>query len=376
MMIVGLSAMNGFQSELEHRVLSVIPHGEIEGIHGSIKDWKSIEFRANQQPQVQVASPYICFRGLLERKEKVKAIEVRSVYASRERAIPEIYQFITKSRWKYLVPHNKSIILGEALASKLGVTEGSYLTLTVPQENMSQQIQLLKRFRLKVVGLLSIGGQIDHNLALIPLLDAQRYTQLYSKMTGIEIRVDNAFDISSAFQWIRKGQLKENVYFKNWQQRYLCLYQDIKMVKTILLLVMTLLVSIASFNVFSTLVIVVKGRSLEIAILRTMGATKALIRKTVIWQGIISGISGVILGILLGWLIAANLTPIFKLIEKLVGHQLLSSNIYFIDFIPSEVHIFDVVIVSVTTLLLSAIVAIRPAVEASKASPSKVLSRK
>lgn len=373
--IIGLSAMNGFQTELEKRVLSVIPHGELEGVQGAITDWQDIVEKAGQNPHILASAPYVSFTGLAEKAEHLKAIQVRGVDSESGKSVSDLYKFINNDGWSKLIPGQHAVVVGKGVADKLGVTVGDYLTLMVPQENQSKKLQAPRRVRLKIVGLLVLSGQIDHNIALLPLQDAQAYTRIGDSVTGVELKVDDVFHAASIVREVG-NQLEAYVYLKNWQQQYGYLYHDIQMVRTILYLVMFLVISVACFNIVSTLMMAVKDRASEIAILRTMGATDLLIKKIFIWQGVMSGLIGSLAGTVVGVLFAANLTLLIQGLETIIGHQFLSGDIYFVDFLPSEIHIMDIVVVSGTALILSTLATIYPASKASRLEPARVLSSK
>lgn len=166
------------------------------------------------------------------------------------------------------------------------------------------------------------------------------------------------------------------VYLRSWQQKYGFLYRDIQLVRTIMYLVMVLVIGVASFNIVSTLMMAVKDRAAEIAILRTMGATDGLVRQIFVWQGVFSGVLGSVIGSIFGVLVAWNLTSLIQGLESLTGHQFLSGDIYFVDFLPSELHGFDVALVSLTAITLSLLATWYPASRAVKLHPASVLSAK
>jgi len=373
--IIGLSAMNGFQSELEKRVLSVIPHGEVEGVRGPIKNWQHIVEKAKKNPHIVASAPYVNFTGLVEKRDRLKAIDVRGIDLASATSVSDLYKFVINDGWQKFIPGKRAIIVGQGVADKLGVDVGDYLTLMIPQENQPGKLQAPKRVRLKVVGLLVLSGQIDHHMALIPLTDAQAYTRLGNAVTGVELKVDDVFNAASI---VRKfgNKIKTYVYLKNWQQQYGFLYHDIQMVRAILYVVMFLVIGVASFNIVSTLIMAVKDRASEIAILRTMGATDILIKKIFIWQGVMSGLVGSFFGALIGGGVALNLTALVRSFEYIIGHRLLSGDIYFVNFLPSEVHFVDIFVVSGTALFLSIIATLYPASKASQLDPAKVLSSK
>ncbi|MGC7891571.1 lipoprotein-releasing ABC transporter permease subunit LolE [Vibrio anguillarum] len=373
--IVGLSAMNGFERELQNRVLSVIAHGEFEGVQQPIANWSSLVKQAVQHPKVEAAAPYVKLTALAEKGAQLKAIEVRGIDPQMERAVSRLSQFISSDAWQGFVAGQQQVILGKGVADKLGAAVGDYVTLMIPSANESAKVQAPKRVRVKVSGLLELNGQIDHSLALVPLADAQAYAKLGERVTGVAIKVS---EVLNATQIVREvgNTLDQYVYLRSWQQKFGFLYRDIQLVRTIMYLVMVLVIGVASFNIVSTLMMAVKDRAAEIAILRTMGATDGLVKRIFVWQGVFSGVLGSVIGGVLGVLIAWNLTALIKGLERLVGHQFLSGDIYFVDFLPSQVNLSDVVLVSSTAIVLSLLATWYPASRASQLNPASVLSAK
>nr|WP_274612809.1 lipoprotein-releasing ABC transporter permease subunit LolE [Vibrio furnissii] len=373
--IIGLSAMNGFERELQNRVLSVIPHGEFEGVRGPVQNWQAVVAQATQNPEVLAAAPYVKFTALAERGTQLKAIEVRGVDPSMEQAVSRLSQFVTDEAWSRFVPSEQQMILGKGVADQLGAKVGDYVTLMIPTADGSSRVQAPRRIRVQITGLLALNGQIDHSLALLPLEDAQQYARLEHAVTGVSIKVS---DVLRANQIVRSvgNTLNEYVYLRSWQQKFGFLYRDIQMVRTIMYLVMVLVIGVASFNIVSTLMMAVKDRAAEIAILRTMGATDGLVKRIFVWQGVFSGVLGSIVGSVFGVVVAFNLTPLVKGLETLIGHHFLSGDIYFVDFLPSQVDSRDVLLVSGTAIVLSLLATWYPAARASKLNPARVLSSK
>ncbi|MBY8148132.1 lipoprotein-releasing ABC transporter permease subunit LolE [Vibrio fluvialis] len=373
--IIGLSAMNGFERELQNRVLSVIPHGEFEGVRGPIQNWQSMVKQATKNPQVLAAAPYVKFTALAEKGTQLKAIEVRGVDPAMEQAVSRLSQFVTNNAWSTFVPGEQQVILGKGVADQLGAKVGDYVTLMIPTADGSSRVQAPRRIRVQISGLLALNGQIDHSMALLPLADAQQYARLDQGVSGVSIKVA---DVLSANQIVRSvgNTLNEYVYLRSWQQKFGFLYRDIQMVRTIMYLVMVLVIGVASFNIVSTLMMAVKDRAGEIAILRTMGATDGLVKRIFVWQGVFSGVLGSIVGSVFGVVVAFNLTPLVKGLETLIGHHFLSGDIYFVDFLPSQVESGDVLLVSGTAIVLSLLATWYPAARASKLNPASVLSSK
>ncbi|MGX9415772.1 lipoprotein-releasing ABC transporter permease subunit LolE [Vibrio sp. WJH972] len=373
--IVGLSAMNGFEQELQKRVLSVIPHGEFEAVDDPITNWSSIQTQLASEPHIEAAAPYVRFTGLAEKGAKLKAVVVRGVDLTQEQRVSDLFSFIDEGTLSDVTPGQNEIILGKGLARYLGVEKGEYLTLLVPPDNKEKSLKSPQRIRLKVTALFTLNGQIDHNMAIIPLTDAQHYLRLGESVHGMSVRVDDVFN---ALNIVRESGNKLNVfvYLRSWENQYGYLYRDIQLVRIILYLVMVLVIGVASFNIVSTLMMAVKDRSSDIAILRTMGASDGMIKRIFVWQGVWSGVTGSVLGTAFGVALAVNLTRIIRGVEQLTGYTFLSGDIYFVDFLPSKVELVDVAVVSVTAILLSLFATWYPAKRASALQPAAVLSAK
>ncbi|OAJ93782.1 lipoprotein-releasing ABC transporter permease subunit LolE [Vibrio bivalvicida] len=373
--IIGLSAMNGFERELKNRVLSVISHGEFEGVRGPLLDWEQVVLQAEKHPKIEAAAPYVKFTALAEKGAQLKALEVRGVDPALESKVSNLGEFIDPAVWKAFNAGQQQVILGKGIADLLKVNKGDFLTLMIPTSGATTKVQAPKRVRVKVAGLLTLNGQIDHNLALIPLQDAQSYAKMDEGVSGVAVRVT---DVLNATQIIREAgnTLEVYVYLRSWQQKYGFLYRDIQLVRTIMYLVMVLVIGVASFNIVSTLMMAVKDRAAEIAILRTMGATDGLVKRIFVWQGVFSGVFGSVAGSVFGVLVALNLTPMIKALENFIGHKFLSGDIYFVDFLPSQVNPNDVILVSLTAIVLSLLATWYPASRASKLNPAAVLSSK
>ncbi|MCG9582129.1 lipoprotein-releasing ABC transporter permease subunit LolE [Vibrio tubiashii] len=375
MIIIGLSAMNGFERELNNRVLSVISHGEFEGVRGPLVEWQNVVSQSEKHPKIEAAAPYVKFTALAEKGAQLKALEVRGIDSQLESKVSNLSDFIDSEVWDGFQAGQQQVILGKGIADLLKVKKGDFLTLMIPTSGATTKVQAPKRVRVKVAGLLTLNGQIDHNLALVPLQDAQNYAKMGQGVSGVSVRVT---EVLNATQIIREvgNTLDVYVYLRSWQQKYGFLYRDIQLVRTIMYLVMVLVIGVASFNIVSTLMMAVKDRAAEIAILRTMGATDGLVKRIFVWQGVFSGVLGSVAGSVFGVLIALNLTPMISALENLIGHKFLSGDIYFVDFLPSQVNPSDVIVVSLTAITLSLFATWYPASRASKLNPAAVLSSK
>jgi lipoprotein-releasing system permease protein len=372
-LIVGLSAMNGFERELKNRILAVVPHGEIEPVKQPFKDWPSILQRVEKVPGILAAAPYINFTGLMENGAQLRAVGVKGVDPQQENQLSALPKYVQGDAWANFKSGEQQVILGKGVADALGVKQGSYVTVMIPNSDPQMKLLQPKRIRLHVTGILQLSGQLDHSLAMVPLVDAQQYLDMGDSVTGIAIKVNDVF---AANKLVRDaGEVTNSyVYIKSWIGTYGYMYRDIQMIRAIMYLAMVLVIGVACFNIVSTLVMAVKDKSGDIAVLRTLGAKDGFIRAIFIWYGLLAGLVGSLSGVVVGVIASLQLTNIIKGLEKLMGHSFLSGDIYFIDFLPSELHWLDVVIVLVTALVLSLLASWYPARRASRIDPARVLS--
>ncbi|MEX3240223.1 lipoprotein-releasing ABC transporter permease subunit LolE [Serratia quinivorans] len=372
-LIVGLSAMNGFERELKNRILAVVPHGEIEPVKQPFKDWSSILQRVEKVPGILAAAPYINFTGLMENGAQLRAVGVKGVDPQQENQLSALPKYVQGDTWANFKSGEQQVILGKGVADALGVKQGSYVTVMIPNSDPQMKLLQPKRIRLHVTGILQLSGQLDHSLAMVPLADAQQYLDMGDSVTGIAIKVNDVF---AANKLVRDaGEVTNSyVYIKSWIGTYGYMYRDIQMIRAIMYLAMVLVIGVACFNIVSTLVMAVKDKSGDIAVLRTLGAKDGFIRAIFIWYGLLAGLVGSVSGVVVGVIASLQLTNIIKGLEKLMGHSFLSGDIYFIDFLPSELHWLDVVIVLVTALVLSLLASWYPARRASRIDPARVLS--
>lgn len=372
-LIIGLSAMNGFERELNKRILAVVPHGEIEPVNQPFRNWQPMIAPIEKVPGIAAAAPYVNFTGLIESGAKMQALQVKGVDPQQESRLSALPSFVDGDAWQQFGADKQQIILGGGIAKSLNVNQGDWITIMIPNNDGENKLLQPKRIRLQVSGILQLSGMLDHSLALVPLADAQKYLDMGDSVSGIALKMSDPFQAQKLVR--DAGEATHSyVYIKSWIGTYGYMYRDIQMIRAIMYLAMVLVIGVACFNIVSTLVMAVKDKSSDIAVLRTLGAKDGLIRAIFIWYGLLAGLLGSISGVVVGVLVALNLTPIIRGLEHVTGHQLLAGDIYFIDFLPSELHWIDVISVLVTAILLSLIASWYPARRASRIDPARVLS--
>ncbi|ORT50125.1 outer membrane-specific lipoprotein transporter subunit LolE [Vibrio sp. qd031] len=374
--IVGLSAMNGFERELELRLLSVIPHGDFQAVEGGISDWQTVVDIAQSDPQVVAAAPFIKWTALAEKGNQLKALELNGVLPDQHKKVSSLQEFTTPDDAMDLQPNSMGVVLGKRIAEQLNVSVGDSFTLLIPTtQDGAGKVAMPKRARVTLAGVLSIGGQLDGSVGYMHLQDAQKLMGMSDSVTGVALKTNDVLDAQSIMKRVG-NQLPVFVYINSWKRDFGFIYRDIQLVRTIMYFVMVLVIGVACFNIISTLMMSVKDRASDIAILRTMGAGDSLIKRVFMWHGVFTGVLGALVGTVFGVLLSLYLTQVITALETLIGHQFLSGDIYFIDFLPSQLMWGDVASVSLTAIGLSLLATWFPAKKAAQLNPARVLSSK
>ncbi|WGE63240.1 lipoprotein-releasing ABC transporter permease subunit LolE [Actinobacillus equuli subsp. haemolyticus] len=376
-LIIGLSAMNGFERELNQRVLSVVPHAELYSYHGNenapIQAGKKLENLANSNPNVTASSPFVSFTGLIENGTQLKIAQVRGVDPVKQDKVSSLSHYIPSEQWQAF--HQQGgLILGAGIAKDLEVTAGDEVTLLLPQPTEDGKLAQPLRFSLPVTGVLKLEGQLDHSYALLPIEKAQELLEYQpNEYSGIELALKEPFKVQE-LQMPELANFNQPLYLNTWIEKFGYMYNDIQLVRTVMYIAMVLVIGVACFNIISTLIMAVKDKQGDIAIMRTLGANNGFIKRIFLWYGLLSGMKGALAGIILGVILSLNLTAMIKAIEGFFGIKLLSDGVYFVDFLPSELHWQDVAYVLIATIVLSLCASLYPATRAAKLEPAKVLS--
>lgn len=376
-LIVGLSAMNGFERELNQRVLSVVPHIEIRAYgnneNGIIQQGPQLENYLEHYPNIEAAAPFITFTALIENGSNLRIAEVRGIEPNQQIHVSQLAQFVPQDQWVEFAEHG-GLILGAGIAKALSIEIGDEVTLLLPQPNKDGKLVQPLRFGLTVSGILRLDGQLDHTYALLHLKKAQELLALEAnQISGVEMKVAKPFEVRQ-LNFSELANYPQPLSLQTWIDKFGYMYNDIQLIRTVMYIAMVLVIGVACFNVVSTLVMAVKDKQGDIAIQRTLGANDRFIKQIFLWYGLIAGMKGAIWGVVIGILVSLNLTTIIQQIETLLGVKILSGGIYFIDFLPSEIHWLDLVLVLSATMVLSLAASLYPAARAAKLAPAKVLS--
>ena len=372
-MIVVLSVMNGFDHEMRTKVLGMVPHATVESSQ-PIDDWRSLASNMEQHPQVLAAAPFVQMQGLLTYNGKVQKVLINGIEPERERQVSIIGDYFVQGSLEDLTPGEFGIVIGNIAAAKLGVSVGDKLTFVAPEITVTPagMFPRLKRFTVK--GIFHVGaGEIDGFVAMANMQDLARLHRWKpTQVQGIRLKFADLFQAPKV-AWQLAARLSDDFYARDWTRTQGNLYQAIQMEKTMIGLLLLLIVAVAAFNIISTLVMVVTDKKADIAILRTLGATPRQIMAIFMVQGTVIGVVGTLLGALLGCLIALNISSWIAAVERLSGQKILDAKVYFIDYIPSQLQLNDVLLVCSAALLLSFLATLYPAWRASRTQPAEAL---
>ena len=376
-LIVGLSAMNGFERELNQRILAVVPHAEIlsapNATDPTIHHWLNLEKRLQQNAQIKGISPFVSFTALVENGSKLKVVQVKGIEKQAEDRVSSLGNFVQEQGWDKFGKEG-GLVLGSGIARELDVKAGDWVTLLISQQNGDEQLAQPTRERVQITAILRLDGQLDYSYALLPLAQAQEFlTYKPDQITGVELKLDDPFSVKN-LDLSMLNDYPQMLYIQNWISKFGYMYRDIQLIRTVMYIAMVLVIGVACFNIVSTLIMAVKDKQGDIAIMRTLGANNAFIKRIFIWYGLQAGMKGCLIGIVLGIILALNLTTFIQGIEWVIGKKLLSGDVYFVDFLPSELHWLDVLMVLVAALALSLIASLYPASRAAKLQPAQVLS--
>ena len=376
-LIVGLSAMNGFERELNSRILAVVPHTEItvnpHANEATLNHWQKLADRLKTNKKITALSPFVSFTALVENGNKLKVVQVKGVDKQAEDQVSSLGKFVEGDGWQKFAQEG-GLVLGSGIAKELDVKAGDWVSLLISQPNGEDQMAQPNRERIQVTAILRLDGQLDHSYALLALPQAQELMGYREdQITGVELKVDDPFKVQE-MDYSMLNDYPQLLYIQNWVAKFGYMYRDIQLIRMVMYIAMVLVIGVACFNIVSTLIMAVKDKQGDIAIMRTLGANNGFIKQIFIWYGLLAGMKGCLIGIVLGVVLALNLTPIIQGIETLLGKKLLSDGIYFVDFLPSELHWFDVVLVLVAALVLSLLASLYPASRAAKLQPAQVLS--
>ena len=386
-LITVISVMNGFEQELRARILGAIAHATIQPADGSLGEWREVIEAVAGHPEVDGAAPYI-EEGVWLQGQQSSGAFIRGIVPEYEARVSEIEDKMIFGQLGDLKAGEYGIILGIGLASRLRVGPGDRVTIIAPRLKATPvgASPLMRRFT--VVGAFEFGEfENDSALALVHMNDAARLLRLpEGDAGGVRLHLEDMYrawavarDISTELmerdqdRASSKGVPRYYVV-RDWTQERGNLFQAVKTEKTVMWVILSLIIAVAAFNIISMLVMVVTDKQADIAILKTMGARNGTVMRIFVIQGSVIGVTGTLLGVVGGILLAQNIGAVVPFLEQWFGFSLFPSDIYYITELPSELRTADVIKFSLMSLAMSLFSTIYPSWRAARTHPAEALS--
>ena len=374
-LIVVLSVMNGFSRELRTRILSVTSDGTIMGLHGTIPDWQAVQKRVEREPGVHVAAPYVEQQAMLTHGQHITGASVRGILPAQERRATGLAQRLIAGSLEDLQSGRFRVILGDALAQALHVHVGDSVVLIAPEGVATPTGVMPRMRRFQVAGLFHSGMyEYDRGLALVSLTDAARLFGLApGEVTGMRLSLDDPWQAPRVVRRVAYDLGGAGYYVSDWTDNHATFFESIESTKSMMFVMLSMIVAVAAFNIVATLVMIVKEKQTDIAILRTFGAGPRNVLGIFAIQGIIIGLAGTLLGAALGTLISHNLQALVGGLERLLHTQFLDPRVYYMSDLPAHVEALDVLRVCGVAFLLCALATVYPAWRAGRTAPAQAL---
>ena len=372
-LITVISVMNGFERELRERILGVASHATISAYDGSLEGWEPLARAAADHPEVIGSAPFVESQAMLTRSARVRGALVRGVLPEREPQVSELGDYLVEGEFGSLVPGRFNILLGSSLARRLDASVGMAITLVAPQARVTAAGILPRMRRFTVSGIFRAGhSQYDTSLAVIHIDDARRMFRLGDGVSGVRIKLADMFDAPRVSRELGQS-LGETYWLRDWTQYHANFFRALKIEKTVMFVILTLIVAVAAFNLVSTLIMVVTDKESDIAILRTLGASQRSILSIFVVQGTVIGFAGTLAGVAGGVALATHVETLVPAIESFFEVKFLSPQVYYISAVPSEMRWSDVTKVGVVAFALSVLATLYPAWRASRVQPVEAL---
>ena len=371
-LITTISVMNVFQNELRDRILGMVSHATIDGLDGPLRNWPQAVALSQKDERVLGAAPYVETEALLQGARRQGAL-IRGVLPEQEPKVSNLGEKMKEGRLSDLRAGEYNIILGNELAQTLGIRVGDSVNVFVSEATVTPIGPIPRARRFKVVGVFEVGAQeYDFGLAVIHMRDAQRLMRLDDGVTGVRLKLGDIWDAWHVAQSLA-GRMEGMYRVHDWTRDHENFFRSLKMEKTIMFVLLSLVIAIAAFNLVSSLVMLVQDKQADIAILRTLGLSPGAVMRVFMVQGTVIGIVGVGLGVVCGILLSNNLSYIVKFIEGLTGSELMPADVYYISGVPTAIETSDVTLVAAIAFVMCLLATIYPARRAAKTDPAAAL---
>jgi len=371
-LITTLAVMSGFQREIRDRMLQMAAHATVSGYGEPLTDWQQAIAQAVADRRVAGAAPYVEKEALLSGARNQPAI-VRGVLPTEEGKVSVLAEKMVQGKLGSLAPGSFNIVLGKELALWLGVGVGDSVVMTTSDFRSTPlgAVPQLKRFT--VSGIFEAGyNEFDKGLAVVNMRDMQRVMRIGDGVTGVRLKLhdmDLAWDVARDLALELGGPYRVS----DWTSENANMFRALKMEKTIMAILLSLIIAMGAFNLVSSQVMLVTDKQADIAILRTLGLTPRGVMQVFMVQGSMIGVFGTAMGVIGGILLTLNLEHILKAIEHVLGVQLLPEDVYYITGLPTDLQSSDVIAIAIIALAMAFLATIYPAWRAARTAPAEAL---
>ncbi len=372
-LIIVLSVMNGFEREVVRHVLGMSSHALIAAPGAGLPDWQATAAVLAADPRVVGVAPYARGSGMLSHRSKVTGVIVEGIVPSSETKVTAIADYLQDGHLDALVPGDNRVLLGDALAHTLDVAPGALITLLVPDWDARGTALAPRYVRLRVAGIFHVGmHEYDARLALMHLDDARAIFRLHDAVSGLRLRFTSP-DLAPRVARELAQSISTALQVVDWTQYHRNFFLALASQKRIMFVILVLIIAVAAFNIAANMIMVVTEKVRDIAILRTIGATRGHIVGIFLGHGLLLGILGAALGALLGAWGAHESVAVASLLERVLGVDLINSEVYFIDYLPADLELADLLSVTAASLLLSLLATVYPALRAATIEPAQAV---
>ncbi len=374
-LIVVMSVMNGFDREIKQRLLQVVPHIEVYDDQG-LSDWMEMRRALLEVAAVDAVAPYIQGDVMASFDRGVQGVQMRGLNPADMKVMSALEDHLLLGSIDDLRAGQYNIVIGRLLARYLSVGLGDKINITLPQLTVTPMGIYPRVKRFTVVGIFEVGAQVDQQLSVVHLSDAQRLFRLGDSVTGLEVKTRDMYSVAPirfALEQLVQTEFDSSVQVKDWSQTQASLFSAVKMEKTVVSVLLMIIIAVAAFNIVSSLVLMVADKKFDIAVLRTLGLSRGQVMAIFIVQGSAIGALGVSIGALVGSVIAQHVGTIVSTVESLTGLRVFDPNVYFISHMPSVLMVDDVLLVVSVGLLMSLFSTLYPAYRAACVEPAEAL---
>ena len=373
-LIVVIAVMNGFKEDLRDKILGVTSHVVISRFDGNISKYQEVRAKVGEVSGVNAATPFIYTQVMISSRKAISGAVLRGIEPKTASKVINLPKNMRAGSLEELEAENKpegmrstpGIILGNELARNIGALRGDPVTVISPLGRLTPLGRVPRSQTFRVAGIFDSGMyEYDSTIAYVSLWAAQRFLGIGDRVTGIEVRVDDIYEADRVAKAIGKALDGYPYWSRDWMRMNKNLFSALKLEKIVMFIILTLIILVAAFNIVGTLIMVVIEKTRDIAILKSMGATRRSIMKIFMIEGAVIGLVGTLLGLLGGYTICTLLAT-YKFIE-------LPSDVYYISTLPVQMNPLDVAIIALAAIVITLAASVYPAWQASRFDPVEAI---